>query len=233
MTSIFKKSLGAAAIICGMASMSAAATLSLNGGSSGTIPGVPQDVTPENDILDALFGGTPNDGVADVSLDGFFGSEVEFDIGTTYKVELFGAETAGANSFTVGGQTVESGKLVTGQRINVTTLDSPLASFTFTASAIIEAFVFDHIGRLGDTASVTNGGVNPIVGGANFFASFGDGSTTEGNSLWLFFDDAGVPGDNHDDLAIRISGVVPLPAGGLLLLTAMGGLTIARRRKTA
>lgn len=216
--------------------MSSAATLSLTGGTAGTIPGAgaPQSVTPENDILDALFGGTPNDGVSDASLDGFFGTTVNFEVGTTYKVELFGAETGGANSFTVSGQTVESGNLVTGQRVNTTSLDSPLASFTFTAVAVIETFVFDHLGRLGDFATVTNGGANPVVGAANFFASFvDDAAATEGNSLWLFFDDAGVPGDNHDDLAIRITGVVPLPAGGLLLLTAMGGLTIARRRKTA
>ena len=51
-------------------------------------------------------------------------------------------------------------------------------------------------------------------------------------SALAFFGDG--RGDvDHDDMVIRIS-VVPLPAGGLLLLTALGGfVAVRRRRKTS
>jgi hypothetical protein len=42
-----------------------------------------------------------------------------------------------------------------------------------------------------------------------------------------------VGGDNHDDFLIRVNvAAVPLPAGGLLLIGALGGLAVLRRRKT-
>ena len=50
----------------------------------------------------------------------------------------------------------------------------------------------------------------------NVLAFFGDG---RGDTDW-------------DDMVVRIS-IVPLPAGGLLLLTALGGFAAVRRKKTA
>ena len=53
------------------------------------------------------------------------------------------------------------------------------------------------------------------------------------SSIYAFFDDSGANGDrDFDDMVVRIS-VVPLPAGGLLLLTALGGFAAARRKKKA
>ena len=46
-----------------------------------------------------------------------------------------------------------------------------------------------------------------------------------------FFGD-GRGDSDFDDMVVRIS-VIPLPAGGLLLLTAMGGFAVARRKKKA
>ena len=51
----------------------------------------------------------------------------------------------------------------------------------------------------------------------------------------LRFDPAGMRDDSQIDFALAAVDVVPipLPAGGLLLLTALGGLAVARRRKLA
>ncbi len=80
----------------------------------------------------------------------------------------------------------------------------------------------------------------------NFFATLvtksdgtaANGLGTSGLTWDLWFDDGGASNDdNHDDMAIRISvsagsiSQVPVPAAGLLLLTALGGLGVARRRK--
>lgn len=51
------------------------------------------------------------------------------------------------------------------------------------------------------------------------------------DSVLAFFGD-GQKDNDHDDMIVRIS-IVPLPAGGLLLLTALGGFAAMRRRKTA
>ncbi|WP_306114897.1 MULTISPECIES: VPLPA-CTERM sorting domain-containing protein [unclassified Roseovarius] len=50
------------------------------------------------------------------------------------------------------------------------------------------------------------------------------------NVLAFFGDGRG--DSDYDDMVVRIS-VVPLPAGGLLLLSAMGGFAVVRRKKKA
>ncbi len=77
-------------------------------------------------------------------------------------------------------------------------------------------------------ATLTGGEKNDInkTGGYTFGALDYTGKS-------LTFVTAGAPDDNDIDFAFAGANVaaVPLPAGGLLLLTAIGGLAVARRRK--
>lgn len=231
-----------AAALLAMGTAASAATLSLTAGpeglTAGVIPAGVQQSSPQNDVLDALFGdGTPNSGG---SLGGYYGATVNGVIGQQYKVEFFGYEAVRDNVFTFEGQSVgdfpEVGDDGTSQLLTYD-INSPLASFVVTATSTVLDFDFTSYGvQLGAGfiyAKVING-ANPdgavLPASANFFSSFGPGAETalSGNSLWLFFDDVGQLGDNHDDLVVRIS-AVPLPAGALLLLTGLGALALRRK----
>ncbi|MBL3586455.1 VPLPA-CTERM sorting domain-containing protein [Rhodovulum sulfidophilum] len=56
-----------------------------------------------------------------------------------------------------------------------------------------------------------------------------------GNKVYAYFDNSGAKDDrDFDDMVVEISiAPIPLPAGALLLGTALGGLGLARRRKAA
>lgn len=198
-----------------------AATLSIVGGTVGTVPGG----KAKNDALAPL--GFPN------SLAGFYGSAIEL-VGSNGKLkfERLGAEAGYTNKF-----------IYTATDPDLTLTDPGGGNFfnpngidSFTVSNVLEGLLGFKFHTSGGNLSVANGS-NPDntqptpKPGINFFATFGDGNTRNGSILYLFFDDDGANNDdNHDDLVIRIS-VVPLPAGGLLLIGAVAGLAALRRRK--
>lgn len=210
-----------------MATAASAASLNISGGIYDNVPGAQgtQPSTPQNDVLDKIFG-------LNATLGGYLGSTITLDAASMLKVELIGWEAGFLNTFTIDGKTV--GKYTNGSGGdglshlslgNVVALDD---FFTSVLPAGTLSFNFKSDG--GVNGSVSNGS-NPTLG-PNFFASFGPGNeqATSGKVLWLFYDDAGQPGDNHDDLVVRIS-AVPLPAGGLLLLTGLGALSLRRRKQ--
>lgn len=86
------------------------------------------------------------------------------------------------------------------------------------------AFLFKDTNQ-GET--ITNGDASTSSPGLRigFSDIFDDGRSV----IALFGDGAGDA--DFDDLAVKIS-IVPLPAGGLLLLTALGGIGFARRKKS-
>jgi hypothetical protein len=153
-------------------------------------------------------------------------------------VDFIGYEAAFDNSFTMNAPVAQTVTYSTGVPNSAYAGPGgtpPLASHTFTGvGAGLLDFVFTSV----QTGSAANGSnpMNPPGGPVNFFAAYG-GST---DTVYLFFDDTGAgDDDNHDDFVVRLStnntpgtpNHVPLPAAGFLLMGALGGLGLAKRRR--
>lgn len=208
-----RKLLATAAFLA-LGTTASASTISLSGGTFGSIPGAGE----VNEVLDAL-------GVT--SFDGYYGATVS--IGSPkVRIEVLGFEATAKNTFRMGSYTASTedyaptNNIVFANPTGVVVDSDDMFEFTtnlFGGSTIVNGFNPD------DSDPATNGDVGP-----NFFASIGNSADTSGDAVWLFFDDGGAGNDdNHDDLVIRVS-AVPLPAGAVLLLTGMGALALRRRQ---
>lgn len=92
-----------------------------------------------------------------------------------------------------------------------------------------------------DAPDLVDFGFDTLVGGVLHFIDNGIGQSDPSLSMGFYQESArtvlaffgdGRGDSDYDDMVVRIS-VVPLPAGGLLLLSAMGGFAVVRRKKKA
>jgi len=203
-----------------------ASTITLSGGTAGTIPagaGV-------NNFIPVLFPGP--------TIGGYYGSQIDFSVTgpSILTFEFFGGEADFIDAFDYNGSQLfvhTSGTLISPN------LSSPLATFTTTinGSGLLN-FVFDansNTSHDADGSNPDNSGHNLL--GPNFFASCNPFTALPGgqscNSVYLFLDDSGGgPDDDYDDMLVRAT-VTTLPEPATLLLLGLGlfvGSLAVRRR---
>jgi hypothetical protein len=167
------------------------------------------------------------------SLGGYQGSQIALTKDAKVTYTFLGFEAGYANYFVAG--TNLFGTEAFGPSNNVLN-SGGLASFTQNANAGVLDFRFL---TNGGTNGVINGGQNINAAGPSgprkpdFIASIvGSPDALHGDSAYLLVDDlGGGPDDDYDDMMIRIDiATVALPAGGLLMGSALVGLGLVRRR---
>lgn len=212
---------GIALAITLMAGAASAATLSIDGGTAGTIPGG----KAKNDALMPLFGTN--------SLDGFYNAAIRLAGPAKVTFSYFGTEASWKNTFNTA-----TGSFSNKSQPNNTWSVSGFESYMEIMGAGLAQFSFSTNGGGGASPTpptTVKNGENDTTG-VTFFASIaGNPTGRTGKSVWLFFDDGGAgPNDNHDDMVVRMDvAPIPLPAAGFMLLAGLGGLALVKRRKAA
>lgn len=212
----FKMAIGAAVSSIMMASAAAAATLSISGGDYGALPG---NHNPDYSGLGA-YAPVPTIGAGDTVArfgDGFAsviaGNGLTISSKSNVKITFLGTEAGATNTaLNLAGGVLNNKTSSKGDRIYA----DDLPTFIDFAFATIKG---------GGVETITNG-----VGQTDPDLSIAFYLEDSENALAFFGDGRG--DSDFDDMVVRIS-VVPLPAGGVLLLTALGGMAVARRRKKA
>ena len=125
----------------------------------------------------------------------------------------------------------EAGKLAETETSAFLLSGSPLFNKT---SAVGASFTFVGSGVLDFGFSSKAAGGTLAMNDGTFIGSAAIGfSQVNGRTIYAFFDDSGASNDrDYDDMVVKIS-AVPLPAGLVLLGSALAGLGLSRRRKSA
>lgn len=210
MTHPFKTLLLAGALAVGGAAAAGAATLSIDGGVGGVLP----------NYFDPLpSGGAYGPGDAITIFDGESAGGLKVDTESMATVTVVGYEAGFKNEYIFSALGSLFNKLDVGESLT-----------GWIASGFVP-FSFKTYGT-DPNAEIANGGSRTLGSEVRFALS---AIFNEGKSVYAYFDDSGAGNDSDfDDMVVRIDvAPVPLPAGGVLLLTALGGLAAARRRKTA